>query len=510
VSRFGGVPVGGQQKPTSGSRFGGVPAEVAPPVQPAPAQERGVVDSIMQGPVGQAGLGVLEGVSSLPGLPLDAIIEGGNFVRRQFDLPEFVPNDTVSSYRGQGWYDAAQRYLGVPTGPAPKNEVERIARKGGVFAGGALPFGPAGMVPSLTATAGSEVGRATDKAGLTGGYGEAAGALVGGAAPGVVRGVLTSGTKTGAPTKQNLRDMSRQKYLEAEQAGVIFNQAGINRLAQGVRADLTKLSFRPSQQPAVKTALDELDADLAGGNVTLEGLESLRGVATNAIRGTTNPVEKTMLGKFIERIDDLVDSPQAGELLAGDAKTASAALKEARAYWKQMRKSEIIDEALDTGELNAATAGSGGNVDNAIRQRIKAIIRNKKLRSQFTSEELFLMQRVARGSVSHNILRGLGALSPDKGMLPLVATAALSGGIVTGGVSPLAAAAIPAAMAARRGAEALTRRNVGRLSEAVRRGPAPQLTRAQKAQAAFEEAQRRARLIRQSGRAAIPGALNND
>lgn len=453
------------------------------------------------------GSNVVKGAAMLPGLPLEAMVMGGNFLRRQMGAPEVnLENTFAKDWGARGFLDFAERNLGKSTLRAPSNELERITDKAGQFVGGSLPFGPAGVIPSLTATAGSEVGRATDRAGLTGGYGETVGAIVGGAGPGLVRGQTTAGLRGDAPTNAGLRAFAKEKYTAAEQAGVIFNQNGVNRIAQGIRTDLTQLRFRPKFQTDVAKVLDELDSTLTGGNTTLEGLESLRGVTANAIRDSIKPLEKEMLGKIVERIDDFIDNPHPAELVAGNAPAAAAALREARSAWKRMRKSEIVDEALSTGELNASTAGSGGNVDNAIRQRVKAILRNKKTRNQFTREEQRAMMQVAGGTVSHNILRGFGGLSPDKGMIPLAMATALGGGIATGGISPIYAAVIPAAMAARRGAEALTRRNVQRLSEIVRRGP-QQAAPGNQAQRIADEIARRAKLGAKSALRGTTGAI---
>lgn len=505
-----GQPQGKPQPAPAGSNWWDSDPVEAPtprPQQVATPTSNTAIDDVMQGPVGRFGVNVAQGALQLPGLPVEAIVAGGNFVRRQLDLPETRLEDSpAKDWGARGWLDFAGRTLGKTNLPAPKNDFERGVDKAGQFIGGGLPFGPAGLAPSASAFLGSEVGRATDKAGLTGGYGETVGALVGGAAPGLVRGQTTAGLTGNAPTRTDLRTLSDASYLRAEQAGVIVNQSGLNRAAHGIRSDLGRLAYRPRQQPAVTEVLDELDTSLQAGNVTLKDIDSLRQVATNNLRATTNAVEKNMLGKVIERLDDMLDTLQPHELVAGNAPAAVAALKEARGFWKQMRKAEIIDDALESAELRAASTGTGGNVDNAIRQNVRALLTDKRKRAQFTKEEQRLMVAVSRGSATHNLLRGIGGLSPDKGMIPLALSSALAGGIVTGGVSPLAAAAIPAAMLARRGAESLTKRNVARLSEGIRQAPkaAPAGTQAQRVAA---EARRRAALAAQSAVRGATGTL---
>jgi phage terminase Nu1 subunit (DNA packaging protein) len=408
----------------------------------------------------------------------------------------------LAKWGARGWYEAAQRNLGVPQGPAPANGVERVARKLGVFAGGALPFGPAAMVPAATATAGSEVGRVTDQAGLTGGYGEAVGAIAGGIAPGALRGSATRATQTGAPSNDQLRELAKTAYTQADDAGVVVNQSGLSRLAQGIREDLTALAFRPKLQPRVAATLDEIDNSLQAGNVTLKDIDTLRRVARNAMTGAADDAERAMASKMIDRIDDFVDDIAPSELVTGNAQQAATALKQARDYWKRLKKSELIDDAVERAERRAASTGTGGNTDNAIRQNIRAILDNPKKARMFTKQERMLMDRVVRGTASQTALRMLAGLSPDKGFFPLLVT----GGAYLGG-GPAALALPAAGYAARQAAEAFTGGNVSRLSEAVRGGARAPLTRAQALQAAFEEAQRRAALMGQTGRAAVPGAL---
>ena len=467
------------------------------------AQEKTLVDDVMQGPVGQVGLGAMEGLATLPGLPVEAIVGGGNFLRRQMGLPETQLQDTVAKDWGaQGWYDFAKRNLDLPEGPAPQGEVERIARKGGQFVGGALPLGPAGMVPALTATAGSEVGRATDQAGLTGGYGETLGAIAGGAAPGLVRGQTTAGLGN-APSIKQLKAAGSKAYKAADDAGVIIESHSLNRLAQDVRADLARLKYRERLQPKVGPVLDELDAEIRTGNTTLSSVDGLRQVANNAIAGTLDKAERKMLGSIVSRIDDYIDTLQPGEVIAGDSQAATAALKQGRDYWKRMRKAEIVETMIKKAERQANKGGVGGNVDNAYRQRISQILDNEKKANLFNEPERAMMQRVVDGTASHNILRGIGKLSPG--------TSGLTSwfGIGSTFVHPAGVALPVAGAIAKPIADSLTRRNAARVSEFVRMGGKQgQLTPRQRANALMLELRRRAKLAGQSTAAAIPGAVN--
>lgn len=165
----------------------------------------------------QFGGKAFDALTGIPGAPLDMMIGGGNFLRRQFDLPEFVPNETVKNFTMEGVSNAFKRNATDPFSgrklsefmnvPAPLTEEERLAQKAGSIAGGAAVAGPGGMVPAASSFAFSEGGRALDQAApeYTKGYGEVTGSVVGGFAPWAVKqAVMPSTTPQQAQIAQDL------------------------------------------------------------------------------------------------------------------------------------------------------------------------------------------------------------------------------------------------------------------------------------------------------------------
>jgi len=470
---------------------------------PAPKPQTSMLDDVMSGPIGQVGYGALEGLSSLPGLPVEAGVLLGNLAGSAFgkQWKDISEDPNLKDWGAQGWYESAQRNLGVPKGPDAVEGLDRSARKAGIFAGGALPFGPRGMVPAATAFLGSEAGRGLDQAGVTGGYGEGVGALLGGMAPGVVKGIATSGIRRGVPTNEQLKATAKQAYDAADNAGVMVPPESIGQLATNAKQVAADFAFDPALQPGVKVILDRLD-DAAQGNVTLKGIDTIRKMAGNVARDGTNPSQRELASRLIDQVDDYIDNLKSGDVLSGDPQTAAASLKVARDSWKKLRKSEMIDEALSKAERRAASGGVGGNADNATRQNIRAILDNPKKSKLFSKEERALMDRVVRGTTPQNALRMLGRFSPETGNLAawlgIGSTALLPGG-----------AALPIAGAiAKPIADSLTSRNVSRLSALVRGGKAPAMTAREQANAMLLEMQRRAKLAQQSAAPAIPGALS--
>lgn len=458
-----------------------------------------VAKDTMEGLPGRFGVRTAQGFLGLPGAPIDAMVAGGNFLRRQFDAPEVpvVPGTPAYDWGSQGWREFFEKYVGKPNITAPTNEAERITDKAGSFVGGALPFGPAAMVPALTATAGSELGRATDQAGITGGYGEFAGAIAGGMAPGLVRGQTTSGITGKAPTNEQLRTTAEQAYQQADNAGVIVNPGGVGGLAAEAKQVAADFAFDPALQPGVKVILDRLD-EASQGNVTLKGIDTIRKMAGNVARDGANPSQRELASRLMEKIDDFVDNLGPGNVISGNPQAAATALKTARDAWRRMRKSEMVDEALTKAERRAASTGSGGNADNATRQNIRAILDSPKKARMFSNAEKRLMERVVRGTTSQNALRLIGKLSPEGNGL----MAAL--GIGATAANPVMSTFPAAGFVAKQVADALTKRNVTRLSEAVRQGGA---TSRATANELLLELQRRAKLAGKSTLPVLPGSV---
>ena len=445
----------------------------------------------------QIGSGALEGAASLPGLP----VELASFAK---GIP--LENSNLENWGAKGWQDFARRNIGEISAPEPTNEVERIARKGGQFVGGGAVAGPSGMVPSLTALLGSEAGRVTDRAGITGGYGEVVGGVVGGAVPGFTKGVTTSGVRK-APTIDEWRAKADAAYKAAEQDGVIVNQSAMQRLANNTKNTLANENYHPKQAPDVAAAWQTIKQS-AGDNATLSHLDKvLRGIAGNAAKSVKS--SEARLGSIlVEQIDDFMEGLTPADLKFGNSAKAVAALKQARSAWSKMRKAELIDDAVDKARADAISSGTGGNLENRIKQRLKAIYFNKKLSRGFSKQEMVLMRKAIDGSGTERFLRWFGrSFSPSTGALQGLGSLGASG-LASIMIHPGLALVPAAGMASKALAESLASRNASRLSAAVRGGSAAPATQAQRLKELAAELARRGQLTGQTMAPAIPGSIN--
>lgn len=290
--------------------------------------------------------------------------------------------------------------------------------------------------------------------------GAATGGTVGAGVRAGANALQTRAARKAIPSNDQLRAASQSAYDEAERAGVILNKTGMGRLMRNVVTDMTQHGFLPANEPGAAAVYRELSR-IAKGNVTLKGLDTVRKMAGNAyIPG--NASNNKLTGQIIERIDEMVESGDPAMFLTGNSTKAAGAMREARNLWGRARRSETLDDAVERADLRAASTGSGGNADNAVRQNVRRIVEKPR---GFTNQERGAAERVVRGTVPQNALRLLGKLAPTG-----VVSGVLSGGAGYGLLGPAGLALPLLGQAAKTAADKMTTRNVSKLSEIIRSG----------------------------------------
>lgn len=266
----------------------------------------------------------------------------------------------------------------------------------------------------------------------------------------------------------DLKAASNAAYSRAEQAGVAFNQNGVNQLRTNIIDDLTARGYHNANEPGVKPVLEYLEK-IGNGNVTLKGLDTLRKMASNGFQ-PGNQSNNAALTQIIGRIDELVNAADPATVLMGsNPQAAASALKEARSMWGRAKKLETVQELLDRAGLNAGSAGAGGNVENASRQQIKRLLTNPNLKRGLTKAEQEAARKAVLGSRTQNAFRLAGGMSPTTGKL----TAFLTGA----GALTNPAVGVPAMIAgygAKKTAEHLSRKSVAELVSLISSGGVPQ------------------------------------
>lgn len=384
--------------------------------------------------------------------------------------------DTLTGTGAGGSYDenlAAQRQRDSEGG---------WERFGGQLAGAvAMPARLATSIPKAIgqgAATGAAYGFGSGEDGFANRAQDAAlGGAIGGAAGGVIRGA-TNALQTRAaaktiPTNDDLRKAATAAYNRADAAGVIIKPEGMQKLGTSIVGDLAEFGYDPALQPGVAAVLKRLE-DAGNTNITLKGLDVIRKVAGNAAKIRDNPSQQALAAKIIDRIDDYIDALPAEDVLTGNAKQGAKALSEAREMWGRLRKSEVVDAAALKAERRAASTGSGANADNAMRQNVRGLLDNPRTARGMTEAEKAAAETVVRGTVPQNALRLAGKAAPTgivSGGIGTTAGATIGAALAGPGGAGVGAVAIPAlGKLAKNSADALTQRNVERLSQVIRSG----------------------------------------
>ncbi len=277
------------------------------------------------------------------------------------------------------------------------------------------------------------------------------------------------------PDTEALKLASKNAYARSEAAGVIVKPEPMRRFASEIQTELADFGYLPKLQTKVAGVLEEIDR-VASGNVTLKNIDQMRKVA-NTLRKDQDASTRELGRRIVEKLDGTLDSLKLTDILTGNKTEGVRALQEARKFNHMARKSEVIEEALEKAANNAASSGTGGNIDNAIRQQFRSILNNPKARRGFSTAELSAIRQIVRGTAPQNALRMIGKLAPSGGLSILLN---LGAAMQSGGATiPLAAAGAGAKAIADRA----TPKNVEQLSRIVRSGgelPALALTELQR------------------------------
>ena len=362
---------------------------------------------------------------------------------------------------------------------------------GAMALGGA---GAAGAAP-VKATYPAMMGRgAATGAAYGGAYGFGTGEgtedRLGGAAKGATVGAVTGGALGAVGARQAskaarkaahdadaFRAAKDAAYQQVDKMGARYHQRAFDKLVDDIDVLTQADKLNPMRHPKATSMIEEL-RKAKGTSPTLTQLDQWRQVIRRDVAG--DAAEGHFAGKMLDKIDDFVANAGPKDMFAGNARAANEAIVAARKANSTWRKAETLEDVLTRAERKAARAGSGGNIDNAIRQEVDAILRNPKKSRVFSKEERAAMDRLVRGGKMQNFARWLGKMSPEGNGLSLLLHGLIGGpaAFATGGTS--AFLQVPMAMggaAAKRYADAATPANLAALQKLVTGGKAsPQIS----------------------------------
>jgi hypothetical protein len=317
--------------------------------------------------------------------------------------------------------------IGDPSDPLlkyqPQYETGRLLKKGAEFAPNMLLGGPEGLgarfLTNVAAPAiGSEIGE-----GIGGPIGGVAGALVGGIGAGSVaqkfnQMAAARNAAKAIPSAEDTLKAAGQQFKAANDMNMVVTGNVPQDIAATMRANLRKDGFSPSGQKPVFDAIDELHALGDNPAAMVNDIETIRKQLTQ-LKMNPDGATREAARRAIGDLNAGKASIDPAYVVRGDAPQYNKLISDAVGNYAAGKRSNTIMGKVDLADLNAGTAGSGANQDNALRQAIKQLARPqsntnvpvaKKL--GFNDQEVAAIRQAATGTAAGNTARYIGKYAP--------------------------------------------------------------------------------------------------
>lgn len=294
------------------------------------------------------------------------------------------------------------------------------------------------------------------------------GARIAGAVVGGIGGTVAAGPKAkAAMTGKELKTAAKSSYQAAENAGVVIAQPSMRAAVDDITRTIAKEGVDKDLHPKSVAAWRRLN-EAADQHVSLEGAEILRRVVSDAT-DTLEKSDRRIARIMLDKLDDYIEGLRPADVLAGDPRAATGALKQARDFWKKAARDEQIQKLVEKAQNRAGQFSQSG-LENALRTEFRKLAQNDRAMRRFSPIEREAIQRVARGGGIENFSRWVGKLAP-RGIVSAAGGAMLGGGAgsaLAGDPYVGAGGAYAAGTLGHLAATALTKRNVRNASEIMR------------------------------------------
>jgi hypothetical protein len=362
----------------------------------------------------------------------------------------------------------------------PETKLGEFLKTGAEFAPGLLVGGQGGLTRQLLtnvaipAVASEAAGQLTQGTALEP-WARGTGALTGGLGSASVadrfnRAALARQATKAIPAGEDLLQAGSRGFQAVNNSDAVINPSSIQALAGDIRKGLLSEGYHPTlgAQSGIFKTIDRLEELGGQAGVTPRDLEVIRknlvAEKTNLDRSTASAARKAT-DDFMSRYAGMGE----GDLLSGA--NPFPTLKDAVGNWAAGKRSAAVTGKRDLAELNAGTAGSGANEDNALRQAMKQLARPKNNTNTpvaktlgFNDQEVAAIKDAAMGTTVGNTARWLGKAAPT-GIVSGAGAAGI-GGFAAG---PIGAVALPAAgYIAKKIGDLSTKKQVAALDSLVR------------------------------------------
>jgi hypothetical protein len=271
------------------------------------------------------------------------------------------------------------------------------------------------------------------------------------AIPGPLKAFSDTREPVPVPTADALKAAGGAGIDKASNMGVDYSANAVKNMAEAFRAQAERQGFRDTQAPDTFDVINALSKPPADSVAGFQDLIAARRAAQNAAQNFNKPVEQRVASALIQEIDRFLEGRDPKAVVAGPASAASDLYKAGNANYASGMRSDFLNGREELADLRAAASNSGRNYDNAMRQRLIAVIdpTNGKLGSGFNQAEKDAIEGVIRGDTTRNAARTVAnKLGGGGGVIPTGIGGTVGALIGTSVGSPVAGAAAGAALGA--------------------------------------------------------------
>jgi hypothetical protein len=253
------------------------------------------------------------------------------------------------------------------------------------------------------------------------------------------------------PTGEQLLETGSNQFNQARNMDVVVKPDFAQKTAADMRAALKDFDPEDAAVRDVFRKIDRLD-NLAPPSssipvaVDMNEVENVR-KQLSKLRMSPDASTREAAKKAQEVLTKNQMAITAADTISGDAPLYSKTMQDAVGNYGAGKRSAVVTGKQDLAELNAGTAGSGANEDNALRQAMKQLARpinNTNVpvakRLGFNDPEISAIKGAATGTTAGNTARYLGKLAPTGSV-----SGVLSGGAGFAAAGPVGAIGLPAA-----------------------------------------------------------------
>jgi hypothetical protein len=247
------------------------------------------------------------------------------------------------------------------------------------------------------------------------------------------------GVTAAAPAAKYLIQRGGKQIQDAIESGQVFSPEKIKEGIDTIRQALPTRRVSEDTHAALD-ALEEKTGPLTFKDM-VQARDELMAVQANSAKSTTKNAATDLRSSTIAKhgLDDIIKetgTPEAQQFIEGNANVTGG------------KQAETLDKRLYRSELRSASANSGKNIGNTIRQNVASLLLSKDARGM-SPEAIQQAEQVVYGSRPENFMRHWGNVLGGGGGLGQAAAIAGSGGlgyVASGGnptITGMAAATLP-------------------------------------------------------------------